>query len=51
MSKKTLEMLGDAIEILDKGKEGLVSRVSDRDLTTQDSITEREQGGLATEAN
>ena len=29
----------------------MVSRVSDRDLTTQDSIAEGEQGGLATEAN
>ena len=28
-----------------------MSRVSDRDLTTQDSIAVREQGGLATEAN
>ena len=28
-----------------------VSRVSDRDLTTQDSIARKEQGGLATEAN
>ena len=28
----------------------LMSRVSDRDVTTQDSIV-REQGGLATEVN
>ena len=28
-----------------------MSRVSDRDLTTQDSIARKEQGGLATEAN
>ena len=28
-----------------------LSRVSDRDLTTQDSMMKREQGGLATEAN
>ena len=28
-----------------------MSRVSDRDITTQDSMVEGEQGGLATEAN
>ena len=28
-----------------------MSRVSDRDLTTQDSIAKEGQGGLATEAN
>ena len=28
-----------------------LSRVSDRDVTTQDSMVGREQGGLATEVN